>query len=220
MTGTSRSVREVELDRGDDAKPLLELSFLHHAGRGIAGLNLEYTLTRPPIGVSDSNGDLDLTPPPAGIDQVISIIGAGAATTIIDANQIDRIFRIEQARTAVLTGLTLRNGFTTSAGNIYNGGSLTVNQSIISGNRAEFDGGGIYNAGSLTVNQSTISDNQTMLTGGGIYNISSLTVSQSTISGNQGNFGGGLFNRGSLIVSNSTISQNSANINYLPLIMR
>jgi len=72
-----------------------------------------------------------------------------------------------------------------------------VNQSIISGNRAEFDGGGIYNAGSLTVNQSTISDNQT-----GFFD------------------GGGLFNRGSLIVSNSTISQNSANINYLPLIMR
>ena len=48
-------------------------------------------------------------------------------------------------------------------------------------------GGGIFNTGTLTINNSTISGNTAaalMPTGGGIYNGGTLTINNSTISGN------------------------------------
>ncbi|WP_375472921.1 beta strand repeat-containing protein [uncultured Nostoc sp.] len=83
-------------------------------------------------------------------------------------------------------------------GGIRNTGSLTVNNSTITGNTAEYGGGGIYNTSSLTVNYSTITDN-TAAGGGGIESTGSLTVNHSTITGNTAdgsarfnNYGGGI----------------------------
>ena len=70
-----------------------------------------YTLTIKPQGANgDSRGDLNLTTPASG-NPVITIIGAGAATTIIDANQLDRVVHVHSDRTASISGVTLRNGF-------------------------------------------------------------------------------------------------------------
>ncbi|MEP6511406.1 MAG: hypothetical protein ABJB02_07420, partial [Dokdonella sp.] len=59
-----------------------------------------FILTRPAAnGDGEDNGDLNLTAPPSGSgNAVIAIIGAGVARTIIDANQIDRVFHIEPSR--------------------------------------------------------------------------------------------------------------------------
>ena len=182
-----------------------------------------YTLIIPPVGPDGpETGDLNLTTPVSG-STVITIIGAGANTTILDGNQLDRMFYVHSGRTAIISGVTIRNGyflpFTTGGGGIYSAGTLTVTNSTISGNQAGFHGGGIYNFGKLTVTNSTISGNQAGFFGGGIFNqgninvISTLTVTNSTISFNQarGN-GGGIHNQGgSLTVTNSTISQNNAN---------
>jgi len=70
----------------------------------------ELTLVRPATGADgDDNGDLNLTTP-VSVGQDIAITGAGAAATIIDANQIDRVLRVGTGRAANITGVTLRNG--------------------------------------------------------------------------------------------------------------
>ena len=53
-----------------------------------------YTLTLPAAGLDgEDNGDLNLTTPGSG-NPKITITGAGAGSTIIDANQIDRVFHV------------------------------------------------------------------------------------------------------------------------------
>ena len=87
-------------------------------------------------------------------------------------------------------------------GGVFNWGrSLTIANSTISGNTADF-GAGLYNYGGLvTIENSTISGNRANFGGGGIYNASSgygggrLTITNGTISGNSANSrGGGLVN--------------------------
>jgi hypothetical protein len=178
-----------------------------------------YTLTIPAAGANgDESGDLNLTSPTIG-SPVITIIGAGASTTIINANQLDRVFHIGAGRTASITGVTILNGYSISdGGGIFSDGTLTVTNSTISGNQARIGGGGIFsNNGPLTVTNSTISGNQARGLGGGISNYDgSLNVSNSTIYGNSANNGGGgIYNligvgaSTTMNVSNSTISQNT-----------
>src|SRR6516165_4748875 len=100
------------------------------------------------------------------------------------------------------------------AGGLYNLGTLTVNDSTLSGNSAGY-GGGIYNSGTLTLAGSTLSGNRAY-EGAGTYNgyLATLTVTGSTLSGNSAmsSFygGGGIYNGGTLTVSNSTLSGNTA----------
>jgi len=94
---------------------------------------------------------------------------------------------------------------------LYNGGTLTVTGSTLSGNTATLSGGGIYNAGTLTVTGSTLSGNTASNPGGGIYNGGTLTVSNSTLSRNHASDGGGIFDgTGSQTVTGSTLSSNRA----------
>jgi hypothetical protein len=99
---------------------------------------------------------------------------------------------------------------------------LTLNDSTLSGNSANF-GGGIYNSGlmgfaPLTLNNSTFTGNRALVQGGGIYNDhGALTLDSSMISGNSAQTqGGGIYNDGSqegiatLISSSSTLNGNSA----------
>ncbi len=182
-----------------------------------------YKLTIPEAGPdSEENGDLNLTTPAIGTP-FITIIGAGASTTIIDGGKLDSVFQrvlhVHPNRLAAISGVTIRNGYATGAygygGGIYNEGLLTVSNAAISGNYSD-NGGGIYNRGTLTATNSTISQNMADY-GGGIDNVGTLTVTNSTISQNMGHrYGGGIDNDGvgidyvgTLTVINSTISQNN-----------
>ena len=97
-------------------------------------------------------------------------------------------------------------------GGIYNAGTLTVTNSMLSGNSADDGGGGIYNSGALTVANSTLSGNSADDGGGGIYNSGALTVANSALSANSAVYGGGggIHSSGTLTVTNSTLSVNSA----------
>jgi CSLREA domain-containing protein len=70
------------------------------------------TLASPlPAQESDDTGDLKILASALAIGSV-SIIGAGATNTIIDAGMSSRIVRVNSGRTARLSQLTLRNGKT------------------------------------------------------------------------------------------------------------
>ena len=154
----------------------------------------------------------------AGTRGTLTITGPGATTLTISGNngvsgRNFHILSIDTGGDLSISGVTFSGAQTTgSGGAIENSGTLTVSDSIISGNSGN-DGGGITNWGTLTVINTTISGNtSTIQAGGGIQNSSgSLTVINSTISGNTAaTQAGGIQNNGILVVTNSTISGNTA----------
>jgi CSLREA domain-containing protein len=204
---------------------VMEANFSSGAGATIivpAGI---YTLTIPASGGDGaSTGDLNLTTPPPSTatsspasGPSIALFGAGAASTIIDANQADRVLSVGHNRTASLSGLTLRDGYIEGAygGGLANDGTLTVTRSTLSGNQSVTPGdggGGAINSGALTLIESTVTANSALSAGGGLYNSGTLLVLRSTIAGNHAGYGAGIFNTflDSLILVDSTVSGNDA----------
>ncbi|MEX2555968.1 MAG: choice-of-anchor Q domain-containing protein [Actinomycetota bacterium] len=159
---------------------------------------------------ASATGDLDIT-------EDLTITGDGAATTVIDANDLDRVVHVSGGVVAIsdvtITDGTLGAG--DNGGGIINTATLHLNRVVVTGNTAD-DVGGVSNyiGGTMTVVDSTISDNISNSDAGGFYNTGSLTISGSTISGNTvvggAKRGGGFYNDGPLTITNSTISGNSA----------
>lgn len=90
----------------------------------------------------------------------------------------------------------MTGGRASNGGGIFNNGTLSLNSTVVSGNRAIFTaggtggGGGINNdSGVLRLTRSTINTNTAPGggTGGGIYNASVVTRIGSTITGNTPN---------------------------------
>jgi hypothetical protein len=176
-----------------------------------------YVLTRPPAGPDgDDSGNLNLTSPASG-NPLITISGAGPDASIIDANQLDGVLQIDATRTAIISGVGIRNGYTADiCGGINNNGKLTLSNSAIYNNQA-YNGGGICNGDTLAISNSAIYGNRAANSGGGIVSVQygTLTVSDSAIYGNHATTGsgGGISNSsfaGSLTVNNTTIRQNDA----------
>lgn len=93
-------------------------------------------------------------------------------------------------------------------GGIFNSGTLTLIDSVVSDNTISgADGGGIYNYGSVTIQGSTIRDNQSTDYGGGLGNSGNAVVRDSTFTGNHAASGGAIASQG-MSISNSTISGN------------
>ncbi|MEM9155165.1 MAG: choice-of-anchor Q domain-containing protein, partial [Cyanobacteria bacterium P01_F01_bin.33] len=176
-----------------------------------------------------ATGDLDIT-------SDVTIQGAGADVTIVDANELDRVFQVLETGKLTLEGVTVTGGQVESrGGGIFNdGGSLTVKNSVISGNSSGSgifnnssssglasltvtdsiisgnDGGGIFNRGTVSVANSTISGNSTNIGGGGIHNGGTASIAASTISGNTARIGGGVYNDGLINIADSITSNNTA----------
>ncbi|MCA3748338.1 MAG: CSLREA domain-containing protein [Rubrobacter sp.] len=179
-----------------------------------------YTLT---ISGADEDasayGDLDVA------SGEVKIQGAGAATTTVSAAGLnDRVFHVLDGAGATISGLTLSGGSPPydnrtygRGGGIYNGGTLTLTNSTVSGNTSSSFGGssfggGIFNVGTLTLTNSTVSGNETSGYGGGIANGGTLTLDGSTVSDNSANNdGGGISDYGgTLTLTNSTVSGNTS----------
>ncbi len=107
--------------------------------------------------------------------------------------------------TVEIANLTLQNALGLYGGSLHNKGTLTVKDSVLQNNQAEYEGGAIHNYGTLSVQRTTIDSNQSDWAGG-IYNSGAAEVIDSTISNNTPS--GILNNRGSLTVKNSTFSDN------------
>ena len=164
------------------------------------------------------SGDLDIM----DVDD-LTILGNGAANTIISGGENDRVFHIctggSCANTVVLSGLTIGGGKTpdgSGGGGIYNLGTTTVSECAVISNSAG-DGGGIRNEAMLNIEKGSIIGAaraaNTAEYGGGIYNTfdGTITVSRSTISHNTADYGGAIYNtEGKTTLTGSTISDNEA----------
>lgn len=112
------------------------------------------------------------------------------------------------------TLMTVNSALTGNGGGIRNnGGILTVLNSTVSENGANYGGGIRNDVGTVTIVNSTFSSNISGQEGGGIYNDDgTLTITNSTFSGNRTWYqGGGISNQGgTLTIINSTFSGNYA----------
>ena len=190
------------------------------ANRHLGGATIHVPAGTYPLTIARANGDGDESGS-LDISNTVTLIGAGPGATIIDGSALDAVFVIFPNTTAILSGLTIRNGDATSSaapvltltgGGIYNRGSLNLVDSALRGNTARNGGGALFNAlhGSANLTRVTVDGNTTLGEGGGLANYGALTVTASTVSGNSSNsYGGGVFNAGSaLAVFNSTLSNN------------
>ena len=93
-------------------------------------------------------------------------------------------------------------------------GTLTIDQSIVSGNQSAAFGGGIFtNSGSVNLTSSTVSGNQSGSYGGGIASSSgSVSLASSSVSENDSGFDGGGIRTfaGPVSLVNSTVSGNQS----------
>jgi hypothetical protein len=190
----------------------------NHYAPGGATINLPagaYVLSRPATnGDDETGGDLNLL-------QTMTINGAGAAGTIIDASGITpttRVMSIEGQGIRIIS-VTLQGGDATGAaygGGIIvrtNGDLFLYNSRVIS-NAATANGGGIFNdGGALTVTTDLVSHNMAGSNGGGIDSVGGDTLLvQDTLSSNSSFYGGGVENgvNSFLILLYSTLNGNSA----------
>lgn len=165
-----------------------------------------YVLSRAGIDENAAaTGDLDLT-------GKLTITGAGAGSTFIDAASLDRVFDIRPGATVTLARLTIRNGSTDrNGGGIYNAGTLTLNNATVTAGSAGA-GGGIFSMGTLTLNRTTVSSSYSSSGhGGGLYIGGRATLTESSVRNNRSeDQGGGIQNAGALRIVRSTISGNGA----------
>ena len=158
----------------------------------------------------------------------LTISGNGADLLTIDGNNLSRVVRIEGA-TVTIAGVKITNGKIIGngdgAGVFNNFGTLTINQSVITGNTGALgqfsgSGGGVYNRGTMFINNSIISNNTAVSQGGGISNDSGasgmtsvITINNTFISDNLTNgLGAGLYNHFdcTMNVTNSAVFENAA----------
>src|SRR5438876_6440587 len=111
-------------------------------GQGQAG-DLRYCILNALSGDTikfDVTGTINLTGPLPGLTKSVSIKGPGADQLTIrrDTGGNYRVFVVTPASTTVsLSGMTIANGFADGdGGRIFNQGTLTLTNSVISGNSA------------------------------------------------------------------------------------
>lgn len=167
------------------------------------------------------NGDLDLS-------DTITIRGAGARRTTVDADGTDRVFASQHRTQVSMSDLTITGGRldgNASGGGFWNLGFVTFDRVHLVDNEGAY-GGAVFNSPltHMVLRDSLVSDNRSG-EGGGIRVDSSAEIVNSTISGNSlfevdqvrrpdefSGYGGGIDHRGGgdLTIVNSTITDNDA----------
>ncbi len=203
------------VNAGDGLTSLREAIIAVNAGSGGDTINLAagtYTLSIAGTGEdAGATGDLD-------INKDVTISGAGAGTTIIDGNSIDRVFHIKgTSNTASISGVTIQGGDQSNGGGIFvdNTSTLNLSGATLTGNNhsGAGSGGAIHVHGTAHLNDVLLSGN-TADDGGaiGFHGADGGSLTNVTISGNSTTGkGGGIWNDSVITVINSTITGNMAN---------
>ena len=182
-----------------------------------------YRLTIGGVDRGAENGDLN-------IRHSLTILGAGANTTIVDGNGLDRVFNVytepnEQGKVS-FSNLTIQNGSANVGGGLISGGAtLSLKNCNILRNRATEEGGGMYldSGDQVLVGckvKNNIASGAGVVRGGGIRgsNLSSAVTltrcevsNNSAISTENSAEGGGLsFVSNTLLITGGRISDNVA----------
>ncbi len=178
-----------------------------------------------------TSGKITLSSGQIQITDSLTLIGNGAANTIIDGNLSSRIFDITNAGGDVtINDLTLRNGRTTRDDTPFNGGairnlssgSLAINRSTFSGNSVagyNVNGGAIYTAtGMIVISESTFSQNTATGTFGnggavcsqsGRVSLRKVTFSGNSTAGSESRGGAVATISGAMTASACTFSNNT-----------
>lgn len=167
-----------------------------------------FTLTRSGSGEDGSlSGDLDIT------DDLV-IVGAGPSQTIIDADDLDRIFDVHPGVELKLIGVRLTRGDVPGnelGGALQNRGQTDLIDVFIDNSSAKFGGGIAVRDGTVSVTSSRITNNNGSSQGGGVVvRNGHLSINDSDLLGNSSVAGGGvaIYAPGTASISGTTISQN------------
>jgi len=164
------------------------------------------------------------------IDEDVTIQGQSRDTTTIDGSGAGRVIRITAGYSVTIRHVTIsggnQTGYVQGGGGLWNSGTLTLSNCIVSNNYAEPMGGGIYNDadGTMVISRCMIKENTTYhagwtgLGGGGVYNTGTLTVLDSTVMNNHADDspsryerGGGVYHHdGTMTLERVMISSNSS----------
>jgi hypothetical protein len=154
-------------------------------------------------------GDLD-------VHDSVTLQGAGADQTVIDAAQLDRVMFVSAVVTAVIEDVTLTGGAAFVGAGLYNEGQLTVRRCRIVDNEALVYGAGIEQwSGLLVLESSLVANNVAGDTGGGGLDLVDgvVVVRNSTIAGNESRAGAGIFvDQGVVALLQSTVASNRATV--------
>jgi CSLREA domain-containing protein len=150
---------------------------------------------------ANASGDLDLR-------SDLKIQGAGAASTTIDANQIDRVIEVLEGVTATIAGVTITGGRTLNGANASKV-VKSVDPAIGEAGGAGEGGAGIFDLGTLTLTESLVSANTTGAGGNGGLAVGELGGRAFGGHGGHGGDGGGIAAVGPLTILGSTITANS-----------
>lgn len=140
----------------------------------------------------------------------LTLAGASAATTLVDANQLGRVFAIPVNISVTMRDLTLQNAKIQNehGGAISNLGSLTLSNCAFKANQVqgmEKGGGAIYNKGTLVVTNCAFENNLHTAT------LSAPMRSTTNAPRTAGLFGGGaILSEGALTVTNGAFRLNTA----------
>ncbi len=148
-----------------------------------------------------------------------TIAGPGAGQVAVSGNGASTVFLVDAGVTAEIDGLTITGGNASvnlsgsfGGGGIFNSGTLTLQNDIITANTAGTYGGGLYNAGTgnVTVSGSAFTSDSAQL-GGGFFNTGTVSVSGSAFIGDSASSnGGGFYNQSTVTVTTSTFSTDTA----------
>lgn len=152
-----------------------------------------------------AQGDLDIL-------NDLTLQGAGADTTIVDARKIDRVFHITATAQVTLTGLTIQNGSDNGylGGGIRANGALTLIDARLTANYSSASGGAIASQKTLVLMNTDVISNRSGF-GGGIYATGPLTMTGGQILSNSvSSGGGGVRASGSAFLSGTLLRGNHA----------
>jgi hypothetical protein len=156
----------------------------------------------------------DFTGPLPSIRSTITIFGNNSTITRDPSASAFRIFRVRSSGVLNLLQVQISNGDagSGSGGGIRNDGTLTLANSIVTGNTANYSGGIENSPGaSAGLASTTVSDNAAHEDGGGIGNSGTMSLEQVTVTDNFGDdYGGGIANDGGLTIADSAITTNLA----------
>ncbi len=177
---------------------------------------------------NNATGDLDIFATASAVTRTLIIQGDSATTTIVDGNQLDRVFHLVarapigfQDDLLVLRDLTVRNGRLSGAGGagLLSWGRLELYNVIIENNAttgtssSNIGGGFCIGCGTGTGSgylEHVIVRNNAAQRGGGVFSNRPLTITASSIISNTAFTGGAIVNYGALTLTNVTVSDNTA----------